>query len=89
MKKDGWGNLIFGLALIVLDLIAYFFFRLSGSLHLSWLFLLLDGLGIAASVQTLRDGDLPPKIAVSSLLLCAAAAVFYFWMILKAAGILK
>ena len=48
MKPNGWGNLIFGLVLIGIDLLAYFFFRLSGSLYLSWLILLLDGIGIAA-----------------------------------------
>lgn len=89
MKPNGWGNLIFGLVLIGIDLLAYFFFRLSGSLYLSWLILLLDGIGIAASFQMLRSGELPPKIALSSLLLCIAAAVFYLRMILKAAGILS
>ena len=88
MKKDGWGNLIFGLALIVLDLIAYLFYRLSGRLYFSWLFLLLDGIGIAASVSCLRDGDLPPKIAAADLLLCITAAVLYLWMLLASFGIL-
>lgn len=88
MKKDGWGNLILGIALLVLDLIAYFFFRLSGRLYMSWLLLLLDGIGIAASVSSLRDGDLPPKIALSSLLLCVLAAVLYIWMLLISADIL-
>ena len=88
MKKDGWGNLIVGITLIALDLIAFLFYKLSGRLYLSWLFLLLDGIGIAASVSCLKDGDLPPKIAVTNLLLCIIAAVLYIWMILLSSGII-
>lgn len=88
MKKDGWGNLILGAFLIVLDLVAFLFYKLSGRLYLSWLFLLLDGIGIAASVSCLRDGDLPPKIAIANLLLCITAALLYIWMILASSGII-